>query len=65
MLDTDKIEMLRRKLGLTQEEAAAKSRLGGKQVWSDIVNGRRQNVTLETLYAIASTLGVKPQELLK
>lgn len=50
---------------LTQAEAAERAGLTGKQVWSDLEQGRRSNITLETLERIAAALGVKAKDLLK
>ena len=64
-IDAEKIERLREGRGLSQEEAARLAGLGGRQKWSDIVAGRRKNVTIETLEKIAKALGVKARDLLK
>ena len=64
-LDTDKIRKLRRALKLTQAEAAERAGLTGLQTWSDIENGRRANLTIETLERIAKALGVRAADLLK
>jgi transcriptional regulator with XRE-family HTH domain len=64
-LDIDRIEALRKELGLTQEEAAAKANLPGRGYWNDIVSGRKANVTIEVLEKIASALGVPSKDLLK
>ncbi len=65
MLDTDFMEAARRRIGLTQEEAARAAGLRGKQVWNDIVNGRRANITLATLDAIAQALQCDPRDLIR
>ncbi len=65
MLDIDKMELIRKEHGLTQEAAAKRARMRGKQVWNDIVQGRRKNVTMETLDNIAVALGVNARELIK
>jgi transcriptional regulator with XRE-family HTH domain len=65
LLDTRKIRELREAAGMTQAAAAARAGLPGPQVWSDIENGRRPNITIETLDRIARALGVKAAELLK
>jgi hypothetical protein len=65
ILDIVKMETLRSALGLTQEEAAQRSGLGSRQRWSDIVNGRRENLTLDTLEGIAKALGTTAKNLLK
>lgn len=64
-LDTDKIRRLREALDLTQEVCAARAGLSSRQKWNDIENGRRLNLSLETLDRIAAALGVKAKELLK
>lgn len=65
MLDTEKMEKLRKKLGLSQEEAARRAGLAGKQVWNDIVRRRRHNITMETLDAIAFALACKSRDLIQ
>ncbi|MHB1155278.1 MAG: helix-turn-helix domain-containing protein [Phycisphaerales bacterium] len=65
MLDTQKMESLRKKLGLTQEQAAQRAGLPGKQVWNDIVQNRRRNITMDTLDALAKALACHPKELIK
>lgn len=64
-LDTKKLRELRQAAGLTQAAAAARAKLPGGQVWSDIEKGRRANLTLDTLDRIAAALGVKAKDLLK
>ena len=64
MLDTAKVKALREKRGLTQEEAARRAGLPGRARWNDIESGRKANVTIQTLDAIAEALGVQPAELL-
>jgi transcriptional regulator with XRE-family HTH domain len=66
MLDIEKMESLRAKLGLTQEEAAERAGLaGGKRHWNDIVNGRKSNVTMQTLDQIADALECRARDLVK
>ena len=65
MLDTQKMEALRKKLVISQAEAAKRAGLAGKQVWNDIVQGRRKNITMETLDAISSALQCSAKELVK
>lgn len=65
MLDTEKIERIRKKLNLTQQEAAERAGLSGRQHWGNIVSGRQGGITLATLGKIADALGVKAKELLK
>lgn len=64
-LDTKRIRELRVTLKLTQAQAAQRAGLTGLQTWSDIENGRRRNLTIETLDRIAAALGVKAKDLLK
>ena len=64
-LNTDKIRKLRLAAKLTQAEAAERAGLKGKQKWSDLENGRRSNLTIETLERIAKALGVRAADLLK
>ena len=64
-LDTAKIRALREKLGYTHQQAAEKAGIVGRQAWNDIENGRRQNITLQSLERIAAALGVKAKDLLK
>jgi transcriptional regulator with XRE-family HTH domain len=65
VLDIDKLKALRLARGWDQAEAARRAGLGNKARWSDIESGRRKNVTMGTLDAIAKAFGVKPQELIK
>lgn len=64
-LDTEKIRRLRLAIPLTQEEAAARAGLSSRQKWNDIENGRRMNLSIDTLEKIAAALGCKARELLK
>jgi transcriptional regulator with XRE-family HTH domain len=64
-LDIDKLEELRKALGLTQEQAADRAKLPGRSYWNDIVSGRKANVTIEVLDNLAAALGVSSKELLK
>jgi transcriptional regulator with XRE-family HTH domain len=65
MLDTERIKARRAELGLSQEAAAARAGLKGRQAWSNIESGYQDNVTLETLGKVAKALEVYPAELLK
>jgi transcriptional regulator with XRE-family HTH domain len=56
-----RIEELRKKKGLTQEELAEKAGLHRAYFW-DIENGR--NISIKTAYKIAHALGVKLSDLL-
>ena len=63
MLNTKWIRLLRKELGLTQEQAAQRAGLKGKARWADIETGKRANITLSTLEAIAKALDVSPAHL--
>jgi transcriptional regulator with XRE-family HTH domain len=65
MLDFVKIRAIRMRQGLTQEAAAKRAGLPSRATWNDIEKGRRINITMETLDAIAEALKVKPAELIK
>ena len=56
-----RIEELRKKKGLTQEELAEKAGLHRAYFW-DIENGR--NISIKTAYKIARALNVKLSDLL-
>lgn len=69
LLNTAKMEAVRRKNGWTQQEAAARCGLKSRQRWHAIVfgdgSGRRlDNVKLDVLYRIAEGLGLDPRDLL-
>jgi len=50
MLDVEKIESLRKAKGWSQARAAKEAELGGgRQQWSNIVNGHQDGITLATL----------------
>ena len=65
VLDTEKIQALRTKLGLTQEEAAKRAGFKGRQAWNNVESGRQVSISLATLDKIARALGVKARDLLK
>lgn len=65
MLDTDKMESRRKSLGLSQEQAALRAGLNGRQSWQNIASGRKANVTMETLSKIAEALECDPRDLIK
>jgi transcriptional regulator with XRE-family HTH domain len=50
---------------LSQEQAAERAGLTGRQQWSRMEAGRRGGITLTTLAKVAKALGVRPQELLR
>lgn len=64
MLDTARMENRRRELSLSQEEAARRAGLAGRQAWQNIASGRKANVTLETLQKISKALDCDPRELI-
>jgi transcriptional regulator with XRE-family HTH domain len=64
-LDFGKIKQIRERLGLTQEEAAKKAGFSNRQYWNNIESGRRTNIELNTLDAIARALKVSAKDLLK
>ena len=64
-LNRNKMRELRTRLGLTQTEAAAAAGFpGGASQWSDVENGRRANVTLDTLDRIAAALRCDARDLI-
>lgn len=63
-LDTAKVEKLRRRAALTQQEAAVKAGMS-KQQWSNIVRGRYGDISLSVVDRMAKALGVRAGELLK
>lgn len=63
--DFEKIEQLRKRAGLTKEEAAKKAGFKEPQRWHDLEVGRFPDLRLSTLEKIAKALGVKAKELLK
>jgi transcriptional regulator with XRE-family HTH domain len=65
VLDIAKLKSLRLARGWDQAEAARRAGLGNKARWSDIESGRRRNITMDTLDAVAKAFGVEPQELIK
>ncbi|MCE9547635.1 MAG: helix-turn-helix transcriptional regulator [Planctomycetia bacterium] len=65
MLDVATIRRLRESRGMTQGEAARRAGMSGRARWSDLEAGRKVDVRLSTLEAIAKALGVKPGALLK
>lgn len=64
MLDTEKIRSRRERIGLTQSEAAERAGVS-RQRWNDVESGRKKNIELDTLDAIAKALGCKAKDLLK
>ena len=64
MLNTDVMAVRRAALGLSQQEAAARAGLTGRQRWHNIESGRNANVTLTTLARIAAALECDPRDLI-
>lgn len=64
-LDTKRIKQLRLKLGLSQDDAAHRAKLSGKQAWSRIENGGQPKLGLHILEQVAHALEVHPRDLLK
>lgn len=62
-LDVPKIAKMRDAAGLTQQEAADRAGVS-RQRWNDIERGRKLNMEVGTLYAIAAALGCAPCDLL-
>ena len=65
MLDLARMEALRKKLGISVEEAVLRAHLSGgrKQRWN--IDRGTGDVRLSTLGRIAAALGVKAKDLLK
>ena len=62
-IDLGKIEVLRKRAGLTQAEVAARVGMT-RQRWNDLVRGRHPGLTLKTVERIAAALGVKVADIL-
>jgi transcriptional regulator with XRE-family HTH domain len=64
-LDREKMRARRKALELNQTEAAERAGFsGGAPQWSDIENGRKPNVTLDTLAKIAAALECDARDLI-
>lgn len=63
-LDKDKIEVLRRTLGISKQQLAKKSGLSRQGIYN-ILHTQNGNAKLETIEQLAGALGVKPMELMK
>lgn len=64
-LDREKMRALRKEKGLSQGDAAEAAGMnGGASQWSDVENGRKANVTLDTLSRIAAALGCDSRDLI-
>lgn len=64
MLDHEAIRRLRKKAGLTMEQAAKQSGMKYFQAWYAIESGRRPSVLMQTLSSIAATLKCSVADLL-
>jgi transcriptional regulator with XRE-family HTH domain len=62
-LDGEKVRSHRVAAKLTQREAADAAGVSS-QMWSDVENGRRDNLTITTLESVAEALKVSPCDLL-
>lgn len=56
-----RIQKLRKKAGLTQEQLAEKVKLSAKYI--QFIESGNRVPSLKTLYKVANALGIKPQEL--
>jgi transcriptional regulator with XRE-family HTH domain len=65
VLDREKMKALRLQLDLTLEQAAKRAKFKSRQRWYQIEAGHIENITLDTLNAIAKALGVSAKDLLK
>jgi transcriptional regulator with XRE-family HTH domain len=64
-LNTDRVRALRLKLGLTQQQAADRAHMAGRQEWNKIETGLRPDIRISTLLKLGRALGVPPGELLR
>jgi len=64
MLDWQKIKRLRRKQGKTQDELSKLAEITINTI-SNIENGHRPRIAMNTLDNLAKALGVKPHQLMK
>ncbi len=64
MLDVAKLKQARERKGMSQAAAAAKAGVS-RQRWNDIESGRKVNIELDTLGAIAACVGIDPAELIR
>lgn len=65
MLRRDEIKRRRELLGLTLDEAAKRAGFEHRQRWYAIEVGDRDNISVQTLEAIASALGCSLDDLVK
>lgn len=65
VLDTEKVRRLRISSNLSMEQAALSAGLAGRQSWYEIESGRKSDVRVSTLEAIARALGCRAADLLK
>ena len=63
MIDVEKIKAKREKLGLSQASAAEAAGFT-RQRWNDIETGRKLNIEMATLEAIARVLKCRDKDLL-
>lgn len=64
MLDPEKLQIKRKKMGLNQRQAAVAAGISAAR-WNDIEKGGRTNLRIATLDKIAGVLKCKPKDLLK
>jgi transcriptional regulator with XRE-family HTH domain len=65
MIDTAKIARLRKRLKLTQDQAAKLAGMKSRQHWYEIESGGNPSVTTTMLDRIAAALGCRAKNLLK
>lgn len=65
ILNTAEIRRRRKRMGLTQAEAARRAGWNSAVVWTDIETGKRDNPTIGTVAAVAKVLGCRVDSLLK
>jgi transcriptional regulator with XRE-family HTH domain len=64
LLNVEKLRRLREAADLSQAAAASAAGVT-RQRWNDIESGRKTNIELDTLEAIAKAVKAKPKDLLK
>jgi transcriptional regulator with XRE-family HTH domain len=65
VLNNQRIKTLRKKKGLTMEQAARAAGLKTRQAWARIEAGGQPNLGIQLLARVAGVLGVKAKDLLK
>jgi DNA-binding Xre family transcriptional regulator len=65
ILDVEKVEAKRAKLGLSMDDAAKRCGYAGRQGWYNLLHRNDEGITLGTLEKIAKALECKPRDLLK